>query len=354
MTMERQVAFWLAAFAMLAAALWLLSEILLPFVVGMALAYLLDPIANRLERIGVSRVVAALIIIGLFVLGLVLLLLLVAPLLASQLFSFIDNIPGYIQRLQQLLADPERPWHKLLGENFVASDKSASDLVGQGLGWVTAFLKSVWMQGQALISIFSLIVITPVVAFYLICDWKQVVATVDSWIPVAQGDTVRGLAKEIDNAVSTVVRGQLGVCLILGSFYAVALAVTGLHFGLLIGIISGLISFIPYIGSMTGLVLALGVAVAQFFPEWTWIIVVLGIFLAGQFIEGYVLQPKLVGRSVGIHPVWLMFAILAFGYLFGFVGLLLAVPLAATVSVVARFALGRYRNSAIYTGISPG
>jgi predicted PurR-regulated permease PerM len=154
--------------------------------------------------------------------------------------------------------------------------------------------------------------------------------------------------------VSAVVRGQLAVCVVLGTYYAVALALTGLHFGVLIGIVSGLISFIPYVGSMTGLILAVGVAIAQFFPQWTWIVIVLGIFLAGQVLEGYVLQPMLIGQSVGIHPVWLMFAILAFGYLLGFVGLLVAVPLAATVSVVARFALGRYRESAFYTGARPG
>jgi predicted PurR-regulated permease PerM len=354
MSVERHAAFWLAALLVLVAALWLLSEILLPFVAGMAIAYLLDPVVNRLERLGANRTVAALLIIGLFVLGLVVVLLLAVPLLAHQLASLIENIPAYIQRLQELLTDPSRPWHKLVGEGISAADKSVSDLAGQGLGWATEFLKSVWVRGRAFISIFSLIVITPVVAFYLIVDGKRVVATVDGWIPLPQRGTVRGLARDIDKAVSTVVRGQLTVCVILGTFYATALAVTGLHFGVLIGIIAGLISFIPYVGSMTGLVLAVGVAVAQFFPQWTWIVVVLCIFLAGQFLEGYVLQPMLIGQSVGIHPVWLMFAILAFGFLFGFVGLLVAVPLAATVSVVARFALGRYRESTLYTGTRPG
>jgi predicted PurR-regulated permease PerM len=349
----RQTVFWLLAVLAIGGLLWLLSEILFPFVCGMAVAYLLDPVANRLERIGMGRTVAALIIVGLFLLAFVLLLVVVVPFLATQLVALIDNIPGYVQRVQQMLADPSRPWHKLLGESFGGSDKAVGDLVSQGLGWGTTVLKSVWVRGEALLSLFSLVVITPVVAFYLICDWRRVVATVDGWVPLAQRETVRRLAREIDAAVSAVVRGQLAVCAILGLFYAVALALTGLHFGLLIGIISGLISFIPFIGSMTGLVLAVGVAVAQFFPQWSWIIVVLGIFLVGQFIEGYVLQPMLIGQTVGIHPVWLMFAILAFGYVFGFVGLLLAVPLAATVSVMARFVLGRYRESAFYTGVRP-
>jgi predicted PurR-regulated permease PerM len=173
---------------------------------------------------------------------------------------------------------------------------------------------------------------------------------VDSWIPLHQRDTVRGLAREIDAAIAGFVRGQSAVCVILGAFYAIALTLTGLNFGLLIGLISGLITFIPYVGSMTGLILSLGVAVAQFWPDYTWIALILGIFLFGQFIEGNVLSPKLVGESVGLHPVWLIFALLAFGYLFGFVGLLVAVPLAATIGVLARFALRRYLESSFYTG----
>jgi predicted PurR-regulated permease PerM len=173
---------------------------------------------------------------------------------------------------------------------------------------------------------------------------------VDSWVPVHQRATVRGLAREIDAAISGFVRGQTAVCLILGSFYAVALTLSGLNFGLLIGLVAGLITFIPYVGSMTGLVVSLGVAVAQFWPQWTSIVTVLAIFLVGQFVEGNVLSPKLVGESVGIHPVWLIFALLAFGYLLGFVGLLIAVPLAATIGVLVRFALRRYLASSLYTG----
>ncbi len=216
--------------------------------------------------------------------------------------------------------------------------------------WITAFLASLWSGGSALVSLFSLIVVTPVVAFYLLYDWHRMIRTVDAWVPLQQRETVRGLAREIDAAIAGFVRGQSAVCLILGSFYAVALTLAGLNFGLLIGLISGLITFIPYVGSMTGLILSLGVAVAQFWPEYTSILLVLGIFLFGQFIEGNVLAPKLVGESVGLHPVWLIFALLAFGYMFGFVGLLVAVPLAATIGVLTRFALKRYLQSSIYTG----
>jgi predicted PurR-regulated permease PerM len=291
-----------------------------------------------------------LLIITLVVMAIVVLILLVAPILGGQLSSFIDNIPGYVTRLQSLLSDPSRPWiQKVLGAGFSA-DKSIGDLVTQGVGWLTAFLKSLWSGGRALVSLFSLVVVTPVVAFYLIYDWHSMIATADSWVPLRQRETVRQLAREVDAAIAGFVRGQTAVCLILGSFYAVALTLSGLNFGLLIGLISGVITFIPYVGSMTGLMLALGVAVAQFWPEYSSILVVLGIFLVGQFLEGNLLAPKLVGESVGLHPVWLMFALLAFGYLFGFVGLLVAVPLAATIGVLLRFALQRYRESSLFTG----
>jgi predicted PurR-regulated permease PerM len=275
------------------------------------------------------------------------------PILGAQLWALIANIPGYVTHLQALLADPGNPW---LPRIFGAEDesKTISDLVTQGTGWLVAFLRSLWSGGRALISIFSLVVVTPVVAFYLICDWPRMLATVDQWIPLHHRDTVHALAREIDAAIAGFVRGQTGVCLILGSFYAVSLSLVGLNFGLLIGLISGLITFIPYVGSMTGLVLSLSVAIAQFWPDRTWIVVVFGIFMVGQFVEGYILAPKLVGENVGLHPVWLMFAMFAFGYLFGFVGLLVAVPLAAAMGVLLRFALRQYRASPLYTGGQSG
>ena len=350
---QRQVVFWVAAFVVFVLVLWLLSDILLPFVAGLAIAYLLTPVADRIERLGVNRLVAALLLVTLMVMVFVLLILLVAPILGGQLSSFIEKIPGYVTKLQSLLSDPSRPWvQKLLGAGINA-DKSIGELTTQGVGWLATFLKSLWSGGRALVSLFSLIVVMPVVAFYLIYDWHRMIRIVDSWIPLHQRETVRRLAREVDAAIAGFVRGQTAVCLILGFFYAVALTVSGLNFGLLIGLISGLISFIPYVGSMTGLVLALGVAVAQFWPEWGSILTVLGIFLVGQFLEGNLLAPKLVGKSVGLHPVWLIFALLAFGYLFGFVGLLVAVPLAATIGVLVRFALLRYRESSLYTGESP-
>lgn len=347
---ERHAAFWLVALVVLVLLMWLLSEILLPFVAGAAIAYLLTPFTDRVERWGLNRLVASLLIITLAVVIIILLVLLIAPVLGAQLSSFIGNIPGYVAKLQSVLSDQSRPWvQKLVGAGF-DSDKSIADLVTQGAGYLTTLLRSLWSGGRALISLFSLLVVTPVVAFYMLYDWHRMVATVDAWVPRRQRDTVRSLARQIDAAISGFVRGQTLVCLVLGIFYAVALTLTGLHFGLLIGLISGIITFIPYVGSLTGLVLAVGVAIAQFWPSWVPIAVVVGIFAVGQFLEGNVLAPRLVGDRVGLHPVWLMFALLAFGYLFGFVGLLVAVPLAATIGVLVRFALRRYLESSIYRG----
>jgi predicted PurR-regulated permease PerM len=351
MQFERNIVFWLAALVIFVALLWLLSPILLPFVLGMALAYVLDPLAERLTKRGMSRLIAALIILGVFVLVFATLFLLIVPVLARQFYGLIEDAPNYAQRLQALVSDPSYPWMKhLIGDNLAATDKSVGDLLNQALGYLSGLLSSVWERGQAFISIFSLLIITPVVAFYLICDWDRMLDTVDRLIPLPQRDTVRGLFKDIDKTISAYVRGQSGVCLILGSYYALALTFAGLSYGILIGVVSGLISFIPYVGSLTALVLSLAVAVAQFFPEWGSILMVAGVVLLGQFLESYVLAPYLVGHSVGLHPVWLMFALIAFGYLFGFVGLLLAVPLAAAAGVLIRFAVRRYLNSPFYTG----
>src|SRR5256714_7889878 len=347
----RQIMFWALAIVAFGLILWLLREILLPFVAGMAIAYLLDAIANRIERLGVHRLFAALLIVAVFALLLVLLGILIIPVLANQLSALIAKMPDYIAKLQAVVTDPNRPWlSKIVGEGVLDAQQSTGELVKQGVGWFAAFLGSLWAGGRALISILSLLVVTPVVAFYFLYDWPRMVAALDSWVPRPHQETVRALGREINAAIAGFVRGQSGVCLILGAYYAVALTIAGLNFGLLIGLIAGVITFIPYVGSLTGLVVGLSVAVAQFWPDYTSILIVLGIFLVGQFVEGNVLSPKLVGESVGLHPVWLIFALLAFAYLFGFVGLLLAVPLAAAIGVLVRFALRQYLASPPYTG----
>jgi predicted PurR-regulated permease PerM len=352
MHIERNIVFWVAALIVFGVLLWLLSPILLPFVLGLTVAYLLDPLNKFLTRRGVSQSGAAALILAGFAIAFVLLLLLVVPPLMRQLSSFIDNAPQYAQRLQSLASDPRYPWLKqFVGDNL--TNGSVGDLIKQAMGYLTGLLGSLWSKGTALISIFALVIVTPIVAYYLGADWDHMLAATDSLIPVHHRATVHRLIREIDKSIAAYVRGQSAVCLILGSYYALGLSLAGLNFGFLIGVVSGLISFVPYVGSLTALVVSLAIAVAQFSPDWIRIVVVLGIVLVGQFFESNVLSPKLVGHSVGLHPVWLMFALFAFGYLFGFVGLLLAVPLATVASVLIRFGLQRYRESPIFTGGEP-
>lgn len=350
-TLKRQINFWLISFALFALFVYLFSPILLPFVAGMALAYLLDPVADRLEALGLPRLGATIVILVLFVLAFVLILLLLLPILGNQLAAFLDAFPNLISSLQELITSGfGSRLFEMLGIGGNELKANVGSLLGEGAGWIGGLLKSVWNGGQALLSVISLFVVTPVVAFYLLLDWDRMVAKIDGWLPRQHRDTVRQLAHEMDLAVAGFVRGQVSVCFLLGAFYAIGLAAVGLNFGLLIGIGAGLVSFIPYVGATLGLVVSLGVALVQFWPDWPMVAAVLAIFAVGQFLEGNVLQPKLVGNNVGLHPVWLMFALFAFGYLFGFVGMLIAVPAAAMIGVLIRFVLTQYMASALYTG----
>lgn len=354
MTLQRQALFWLCAFAGLVFFLYMFSSILLPFVAGLALAYLLDPLADRLERIGLPRVWATVVILVAFVLLLVLAIMLIVPVLGTQVSGFIERLPATVQRLQELISAQNEQWlGKVVGQGMGQLKSSLGTVVSQGVDWLTSFLVSLWSGGQAMISVLSLLVVTPVVAFYMLIDWDRMLGTLDDYTPLRHKETIRRLAREMDQGIAGFVRGQALVCLILGTFYAIALTLVGLNFGLVIGLGAGFIGFIPYVGSITGLLVSVGVAIVQFWPDWTMVMVVLGIFVVGQFVEGNILQPRLVGRSVGLHPVWLMFALVAFGYLMGFVGLLVAVPLAAAIGVLARFAVERYLESEFYTGVEP-
>lgn len=348
-TIRRQAVFWFAAMAVFVLFLIVFSSVLLPFVAGMALAYFLDPVADRLERWGLSRLAATVLILLAFLATLVVGLMIVIPILATQLVDFISKLPDYVSQVQSLLANENSYWLKrYIGIDSSVIRENLSALLQQSAGFLSTLLESLWNSGKSLIDIAGLFVVTPVVAFYMLLDWDHMVARIDSWVPRSQLYTVRRIAREMDAAVAGFIRGQGTLCLILGTYYAIGLTLTGLNFGLLIGFFAGLISFIPYVGSFIGLTLAMGVALMQFWPDWFMIVVVAAVFLFGQFVEGNILQPKLVGSSVGLHPVWLMFALFAFGSLFGFTGMLVAVPAAAAVAVLVRFALNRYLHSPMY------
>ncbi len=348
---RRQIRFWLIAAALFGLFIYLFAAILLPFVAGMALAYFLDPVADRLQRTGLSRTAATLLILLAFVVILAIAMIVLIPVLASQLADFLVKMPEYLAEFQALITSFSPEWlARRFGLDAESLREGLSSLLNASVGFITTVFQSIWSSGVALFSIAGLFVVTPVVAFYMLLDWDRMVAKVDSWVPRDHVETVRAIAADINVATAGFVRGQGTLCLILGIFYAVGLTLTGLNFGILIGLFAGLISFIPYVGSLVGLVLAVGVAFVQFSPDWIMVAAVACVFFAGQFIEGNILQPRLVGKSVGLHPVWLMFALFAFGALFGFVGLLIAVPAAAAVAVLVRFAISRYLESPLYKG----
>jgi predicted PurR-regulated permease PerM len=360
MRIEWQIGFWIGTFLLLVLSLWLFSGVLLPFAAAFALGYLLNPVVDRLERLGFNRLGATLLITVCFVLVLVPILILIGPVVWRQLVSFIEALPAYAVKLEELISAEtarfERAYGGILMDKFGLGGNAGAqlatatnDLVVEAAQWAASFLKSLLTGGAALINLLSLLVVTPVVTFYMLLDWHKMIATIGGLVPLRQRETVRALACEIDIALAGFLRGQALVCLFLGAWYGIGLSLIRLNFGLLIGITAGILSFIPYVGSLTALVLSSAVAIVQSWPQWKLLAMSLGVVFIGQFLEGNILSPKLVGASVGLHPVWLIFALLAFGKLFGFTGLITAVPIAATAGVIMRFAVRRYRESNLYT-----
>ena len=279
------------------------------------------------------------------------LLLFLVPLIASEVRDMVAAIPEQLQAIRVALEDLARRW---TGDKFPAFQEELKRTVANWssdwTAYASGFLKSLWSGGLALVNFLSLILVTPVVVFYLLLDWDKMVARIDSWLPRDHLETLRGLARDVDKVLAGFVRGQFTVCAILGTFYAVALVLAGLQFGLVVGLIAGLLTFIPYVGSVIGGILAIGLSMFQFWGTPEWIVVVAVIFVIGQVVEGNVLTPKLVGSSVGLHPVWLMFALSAFGSLMGITGMLVAVPVAASLGVFFRFGIGQYLQGKLYKG----
>lgn len=342
-----QLRYWGIAAAIFVVILWALGDVLLPFVIGGAIAYFLDPVADRLEKMGLSRMAATGIITVVGVLGFALALLMVVPALVTQLIDLIDVMPSLFQELRAFI---EKQFPSILDRQSSSHQFLVS--LGETLKSKTGdVLQSVVTSLGSAINVVVLLVIVPVVAVYLLLDWDRMIARVGELLPRDHAPTIKRLAGEIDDVLASFVRGMGTVCLILGTYYAVALMLVGLQFGLIVGFIAGLVTFIPYLGALIGGTLAIGLALFQFWGDWAHIGLVAGIFALGQVTEGNFLTPKLVGHSVGLHPVWLLLALSVFGALFGFVGMLVAVPVAAALGVLARFATSVYLNSRLYTGL---
>lgn len=353
MNNSRQLLFWLGGLVAFGLFLQLFSAVLLPFVAGFAIAYFLDPVVEKLGAMRLNRTLATSVVLFLFFLIFGLTLVFLLPVLEKQFVDFAAKAPELINATQvKLAALLSRLSAELSPQDLERLKGAAGGFAGDALKLAGGVLGQIWSGGLAFFNLLSLIFITPIVAFYILRDWPVIVGRIDSWLPRDHAPAIRELVNEADEMISGFVRGMGVVCIILAVFYGFALSVIGLDFGLVIGIIAGLISFVPFVGAIVGLLASVGMALVQY-SEWGPIALVAGVFAAGQILEGNILTPKLVGERIRLHPVWIIFALLAGGAVAGFVGVLIAVPVAAVIGVVVRFATGRYVGSRMYRGNGP-
>ncbi len=346
---KQQAAIWGGIIAVFLALLWFLGDVILPFLTGGAIAYFLDPLADRLEKWGLGRAAATTVIslVALFVV--VASIFVIVPLLVAQATALIQSAPQIFSELQAFLT---QQFPSLMDDGSPLRQSLVS--VGQTIqARGGELLNTALTSAINVVNAIVFMVVVPVVAFYMLLDWDRMVARIDELLPRDHRPVIRQIVADVDRTLAGFVRGQGTVCLILGTFYAIALMVVGLQFGLVVGLIAGLLTFIPYVGALVGGLLSIGLALFQFWGDWWSIAAIAIIFQVGQMLEGNVLTPKLVGSSVGLHPVWLIFALSAFGAVFGFVGLLVAVPVAAVIGVLVRFAITHYQASLLYRGLEP-
>ncbi|MEZ5647594.1 MAG: AI-2E family transporter [Alphaproteobacteria bacterium] len=350
MSIRTQLWFWFGIFASFVVGLWLLGGVLLPFIAGIVVAYFLDPTTDQIQRLGLGRTAATVTVTALFFLLVFGFLALLIPLIQGQLIALADRFPAYRAEAEQQIT----PLFEFIRTHMpLAVRERIREMIDVTSGditkWAVNVIKSIISSSFVIANLLSLLLITPVVAFYLLRDWDRIIAKIDTWLPRDHAPIIRRLFAEMDRIMSGFIRGQLLVCFSLGLFYGVGLSIIDLDFGFLVGFATGLLSFIPYFGMSVGLVIGLAIALFQY-SDWLPIVGVASVFAIGQILEGNFVTPKLVGDRVGLHPVWIIFALLAGGSLFGFVGILVAVPVAAATGVLIRFALARYMESKIYRG----
>jgi len=343
-----QARFWLLVFVLFAAAVWLLKPILLPFVAGMAIAYFLNPVVDMLTRRKFPRWLATLTVLAGFILVIAAILLLIVPILHDQIGALVNAIPGYIDKFHANIMPRVEDWlARFTPEDVQKIRDAAGQYAGNAAGFAGKALQDIVTGGIAVIDVIALLVITPVVAFYLMKDWPKLTSTVDSVIPRRYYDTISDELAAIDSTLSGFIRGQALVCLALGTIYSIGLTAVGLQYGAVIGVMAGVLTFVPYVGTAFGWITSVILACVQF-DSIGRIGMVVAVFLVGHWLEAYVLTPKLVGHRVGLHPVWIFFAIISGAHLMGFAGILIAVPVAAVVGVLVRFGVRQYKESALY------
>ncbi|MEQ1771720.1 MAG: AI-2E family transporter [Devosia sp.] len=352
MSLRNQVLVWVGFTAVVIFAIWLLRPILLPFVLGIAIAYILNPLVSWVQRARFNRGWATAIVLLLVLALIVGLFLMVMPLIVQQIGGLALRLPGLISDLQNLLSSAAPQLVEWLGPERAAQlETQLSQMLGSGVEFLVGLVSQIAQSGLTVLNTLAILIITPVVAFYLLLDWDAMGRGIDGLIPREHRREVRGVLDQIDRSMAGVIRGQGSVILVLCIYYSAALSLTGLNFGLVIGLLTGLLSFIPFVGFLSGFTVSLAIATVQFWPNGWWVLIIVAVYGMGQFLEGNILYPKLVGQSININPVWLMFALFTFAFLFGFVGLLLAVPLAAITAVLTRYAVARYRQSTLYQGV---
>lgn len=341
--------FWVCVIALFVGFIWLFQSILTPFILGMVIAYLLNPLVLRLENIGWPRWSAVLFLLLTFLVVLGLAIGFLVPVLVREAAQLLNDLPQWIDSAQRTIAAHAQK----LGIDFTPDGGAIVENIQGSAGQIfnagKGVLAGVMAGGVALFGFISFVFLMPIVAFYMMLDWPRLVAKVDELLPRDKAFTVRHLMAETDRTLAGFIRGQLTVCLILGLFYGIGLTLIGLRFGFVIGMAAGILSIMPYVGSAFGLVMSVGVA---WFTTGSAVMVsaALVVFAIGQFIEGNFLTPRLVGGNIGLHPLWVIFALMAGGMLMGFTGLLIAVPVAAVIGVLVRYAFAEYKKSAYYAG----
>lgn len=348
---NRKFWFWLILGVAFFGFLHLISSILLPFVAGVMIAYFLDPAADWLERKGCSRLMATSILTFGFFTILILVMVALTPILYDQFIGLMKSLPRYLEKLRAFAGPQlEEMLQSVAGSGHVDEAKEAvTKASGTIFDVATNFIKSLFLSGVAIVNLITLLFLTPVVTYYLLRDFDVMVAHIDGLLPRESAPIIREQVREMDRTIASYLRGQVNVCLLLALFYAVGLSLTGLNYGILVGILSGLISFVPFVGALVGFVVATVIAIFQFDDIFR-VLVVMVVYGLGQFLEGNILVPKLIGGKVGLHPAWVIFGMLAGAAIFGFVGVLLAVPISAIIGVLVRFATQRYRESVLYQG----
>ncbi len=350
-TLKKQAFFWAGAFIVFVLLVTLFRSVLLPFVLGGAVAYLLNPLVQKLGKAGFSRRIAALLILASFLAFVLVLCLAALPTILDEIHDLSENIPIYIEDFRKALDPYLEHFRHLLGRtNLNSVNEVASQHAGTALEISGKVLLGLYAGGQVLIHIVTVLVVMPIVAYFMMKEWPRITAWVTGLLPRQHKETIMGLFRDIDRRLSGFVRGQLSAMLILGIGYAIALTMVGLKYGFLIGLGSGLLSIIPLVGSSVGLVVGVTVAFFQTGGDWSFVALIGGIFIIGQLIEGNLLTPLMVGESTGLHPLWIFFALMAGGSLFGILGMLLAVPVTVVISVLSSFVIRQYKASSYYTG----